>query len=181
MSVECVLELDETGQWCVCKVCGNQTPVLSNGCQDLGMRCKGRKYDPKPNDSPNKNLKPRPNKVRLAWNFAKAFTNHVLSGMPTLSEEETLRRVEICSGCNKFQPQGSGKGYCSVSKCGCNVKANIEDFMNAANWADKKCPHEKGNKWEMTDQELTAIGHPEVEVMKESEPGATELSPYPVD
>ena len=68
-----------------------------------------------------------PGAIQKARSFVQAATQHVLHGLPTVSDEERDRRLAICNGC-EFYTQ---KGTCQ--KCGCAMKRK-------ASWALSKCP-----------------------------------------
>lgn len=105
-----------------------------------------------------------PSTIRKAVNVAAATAKHVVTGMKIISEEDTAKRVSVCtSGCDLFI-RFEDRGYCSHQKCGCDMKANVADFFNKASWEEQKCPHPKGDKWRMTEEQLKEIGHPEVAV-----------------
>lgn len=65
-------------------------------------------------------------------NFAKAAIEHVSAGMPMSSNEEILRRHDICVGCEFFADS-------SCTKCGCPVKRDRQ-FISKLAWADQSCP-----------------------------------------
>lgn len=103
-----------------------------------------------------------PGIIQKAANFAKAAAAHVATGAQTVSDEIAARRAEICRGCELFAIVGDG-GYCSHKSCGCET-TNTEKFAAKQKWAESACPSPKGDKWRMTDEELTAVGHPERKV-----------------
>lgn len=65
-------------------------------------------------------------------NFAKATVRHVAAGMPMATDEEILRRHDICRGCEFFKNN-------SCSKCGCPIYRD-KKFISKLAWADEKCP-----------------------------------------
>jgi hypothetical protein len=67
-----------------------------------------------------------------ARNFAKATAQHIAAGMPTASDEEILRRWNICQGCEYLQND-------ACSQCGCPV-ARDRKFVSKLAWADQSCP-----------------------------------------
>lgn len=65
-------------------------------------------------------------------NFAKAAIEHVAAGMPTCSDEEILRRHDICLGCEFYD-------NASCTQCGCPVKRDRQ-FISKLAWSDQSCP-----------------------------------------
>lgn len=65
-------------------------------------------------------------------NFAVAAAQHVAAGMPTASDEEIIRRHDICQQCEFFKDN-------SCSKCGCPIYRD-KKFISKLAWADQKCP-----------------------------------------
>lgn len=66
-----------------------------------------------------------PGMLAKAKNFAKAASEHVATGMKTVSDEVAARRAEICLGCELFvivdvaeSPMSVRRGgYCSHKSC----------------------------------------------------------------
>jgi hypothetical protein len=73
-----------------------------------------------------------PTWLEKARNFAIATAKHVAAGMPTCSDEEILRRHDICMGCEFYQNS-------ACTKCGCPVKRDRQ-FISKLAWADQSCP-----------------------------------------
>jgi hypothetical protein len=73
-----------------------------------------------------------PTWLQKARNFAIATAKHVAAGMPTCSDEEILRRHDICMGCEFYQNS-------ACTKCGCPVKRDRQ-FISKLAWADQSCP-----------------------------------------
>ena len=65
-------------------------------------------------------------------NFAAATVQHVAAGMPMASDEEILRRHDICQACEYFKNN-------ACSKCGCPVYRD-KKFVSKLAWADQSCP-----------------------------------------
>lgn len=65
-------------------------------------------------------------------NFAVATVQHVAAGMPMASDEEILRRHDICQACEFFKNN-------ACSKCGCPVYRD-KKFVSKLAWADQSCP-----------------------------------------
>lgn len=73
----------------------------------------------------------QPSILQKAANFAGAVVQHVAAGLPTVSDAEHRRRLDICQTCPNFN--GSN---CSL--CGCNMERK-------AWWAEQRCPIGKWN------------------------------------
>lgn len=71
-------------------------------------------------------------------NFAVATSQHIASGMPIASEEEIIRRHNICLGCEFFKNN-------SCLKCGCPLNRD-KKFISKLSWADQECPVGKWGK-----------------------------------
>lgn len=84
---------------------------------------------PRPLPSRGDDAVPFLKKVR---NFATAAVQHVAAGMPMASDEEIIRRHDICRGCEFFKDN-------SCSKCGCPVYRD-KKFISKLAWADQSCP-----------------------------------------
>ena len=70
-----------------------------------------------------------PSVGRQIFNFAKAATNYVRSGMDNVSESEYHVRLSICNDC-PFRKDSK------CSKCGCYIETK-------ARWATSTCPDER--------------------------------------
>jgi hypothetical protein len=70
--------------------------------------------------------------LEKAKNFAVASAKHVAAGMPMCSEDEIIRRHDICLGCEFFSEN-------SCTKCGCPVVRD-KKFISKLAWADQSCP-----------------------------------------
>lgn len=73
-----------------------------------------------------------PSFLQKAKNFAIATAQHVAAGMPMASDEEIIRRHDICMACEFFKDN-------SCSKCGCPVYRD-KKFISKLAWADQSCP-----------------------------------------
>lgn len=87
-------------------------------------------------------LRPDPSLLEKAKNFATSVTQHVVAGLPRLSEKDVDARLAVCQACPQFD------GH-SCRLCGCNMRIK-------ASWAEQKCPLGKwpgeGNYHEMVEQ-----------------------------
>lgn len=70
--------------------------------------------------------------VQKAKNFAAATAKHVAAGAPTCTDEEIVRRHDICMAC-EFLVDGA------CAKCGCPIKRE-KAFISKLAWADQGCP-----------------------------------------
>jgi hypothetical protein len=69
-------------------------------------------------------------------NFANATVKHIQNGLPICTEEQIIKRHNICIGCDFFQNN-------TCQKCGCPIIRN-KMFASKLAWADQACPI---NKW----------------------------------
>lgn len=76
--------------------------------------------------------------VQKLKNFAKATAEHVANGLPMCSEDEIIRRHNICLGCEFFKDD-------TCSKCGCPL-VRTKQFASKLSWADQECPVGKWGK-----------------------------------
>jgi hypothetical protein len=79
-----------------------------------------------------------PSFLQKVKNFAVASAKHVAAGMPMASDEEIIRRHDICLGC-EFLKDGA------CSKCGCPV-VRTKQYVSKLSWADSECPVGKWGK-----------------------------------
>jgi hypothetical protein len=73
-------------------------------------------------------------------NFAAAATGHVAAGMPMATDEEIIRRHDICLGCEHLQNN-------ACTQCGCPV-SRVRGYVSKLSWADQECPVGKWGKEE---------------------------------
>ena len=71
-------------------------------------------------------------------NFASATVSHVAAGMPMCSDEEIIRRHDICLTCEHLRDNA-----CQL--CGCPV-ARAAGYVSKLSWADQECPAGKWGK-----------------------------------
>lgn len=71
-------------------------------------------------------------------NFATAAAGHVAAGMPMASDEEIIRRHDICLGCEHLVDD-------ACTQCGCPV-ARVRGYVSKLSWADSECPVGKWGK-----------------------------------
>ena len=65
-------------------------------------------------------------------NFAAAAAGHVAAGMPMASDDEIIRRHDICLGCEHLVDN-------ACTQCGCPV-ARVRGYVSKLSWADSECP-----------------------------------------
>jgi hypothetical protein len=102
--------------------------------------------EPKPGFVPPKPQPPAPDLTRTdapsfltkVKNFAVASAKHVAAGMPMASDEEILRRHDICMAC-EFMKDGA------CTKCGCPI-VRAKQYVSKLSWADSECPVGKWGK-----------------------------------
>lgn len=119
-----------------CELCGFEW-------NDNTTRRRCRKFDQKkernkPYTTKEDKLKPPPLGRRLL-NFAKSVTLHTLRGNPTCTEEEILKRLEICKQCKLFKKYDDETGVCTHDDCGCNIQSQ-QKYLNKLAWRDQECP-----------------------------------------
>jgi hypothetical protein len=79
-----------------------------------------------------------PSFLEKVRNFASAAVSHVAAGMPMCSDEEIIRRHDICLTCEHLQNDA-----CNL--CGCPV-ARAAGYVSKLSWADQECPAGKWGK-----------------------------------
>ena len=77
-----------------------------------------------------------PSFLERVRNFAAATVQHVAAGMPMASDEEIIRRHDICLTCKHLQNDA-----CNL--CGCPV-SRVAGYVSKLSWADQSCP---AGKW----------------------------------
>lgn len=71
-------------------------------------------------------------------NFATAAAGHVAAGMPMASDEEIIRRHDICLACEHLVDN-------ACTQCGCPV-SRVKGYVSKLSWADQECPIGKWGK-----------------------------------
>lgn len=71
-------------------------------------------------------------------NFATAAAKHVAAGMPMASDEEIIRRHDICLTCEFLKDN-------ACTKCGCPI-SRVAGYVSKLSWADQECPVGKWGK-----------------------------------
>jgi hypothetical protein len=79
-----------------------------------------------------------PSFLEKVRNFASAAVSHVAAGMPMCSDEEIIRRHDICLSCEHLKDNA-----CQL--CGCPV-ARAAGYVSKLSWADQECPAGKWGK-----------------------------------
>jgi ribosomal protein L37E len=79
-----------------------------------------------------------PSFLEKVKNFATAAAGHVAAGMPMATDDEIIRRHDICLQCEHLQ-----NNACSL--CGCPV-ARTRGYVSKLSWADQECPAGKWGK-----------------------------------
>lgn len=77
-------------------------------------------------------------------NFAAAAAGHVAAGMPMASDEEIIRRHDICLTCEHLQ-----NGACT--HCGCPI-SRVAGYVSKLSWANEECPIGKWGKTTVKNQ-----------------------------
>ena len=89
------------------------------------------------------NIEPMPSReapgfLEKVRNFAAATVQHVAAGMPMASDEEIIRRHDICLSC-EFLKDGA------CTHCGCPI-SRVAGYVSKLSWADQECPVGKWGK-----------------------------------
>ena len=71
-------------------------------------------------------------------NFATAAAGHVAAGMPMATDEEIIRRHDICLGCEHLVDN-------ACTQCGCPI-SRVKGYASKLSWADSECPVGKWGK-----------------------------------
>jgi hypothetical protein len=116
-----------SGDYPVCDVCGIVCPARSCDCSG----------SPQPPDLARTDA---PSFLTKVKNFASAAVSHVAAGMPMASDEEIIRRHDICLTCEHLQNDA-----CNL--CGCPV-SRAAGYVSKLSWADQSCP---AGKWGRVD------------------------------
>jgi len=120
-----------------CAVCGHVAPVsgLVRQC-GLSAAWASEKHSPPPAAIPDLTRTDAPSFLTKVKNFASAAVSHVAAGMPMASDEEIIRRHDICLGCEHLKDNA-----CEL--CGCPISREF-GYVSKLSWADQKCP---AGKW----------------------------------
>ena len=95
-------------------------------------------------DSPDLSRPDAPSFLTKVKNFAAAAASHVAAGMPMASDEEIIRRHDICLQCEHLVNDA-----CNL--CGCPV-SRAKGYVSKLSWADQECP---AGKWGKADIDHT--------------------------
>jgi hypothetical protein len=93
-------------------------------------------YEPQP--VPDLTRTDAPSFLEKVRNFVSAAAGHVAAGMPMASDEEIIRRHDICLTCEHLQNDA-----CNL--CGCPV-SRVAGYVSKLSWADQECPAGKWGK-----------------------------------
>lgn len=95
-------------------------------------------FEPAPPPAPEPMPQRGPGFLTKLKNFAVSAAAHVAAGMPMASDEEILRRHDICLGCEHLQ-----NGACT--HCGCPI-SRVAGYVSKLSWANEECPVGKWGK-----------------------------------
>lgn len=73
-------------------------------------------------------LRPEPSLFQKAVSFAGAVVQHVVAGLPTVTDEQHAARMSVCQGCEQFNQDTAA---CRL--CGCSMTTK-------ARWKEQRCP-----------------------------------------
>lgn len=79
-----------------------------------------------------------PSFITKVKNFASSVIDHVSAGMPTCTDEQIIKRHDICLKCEYFKDD-------TCQQCGCPLIRN-KQFVSKLAWADQECPVGKWGK-----------------------------------
>jgi hypothetical protein len=79
-----------------------------------------------------------PSFIKKIKNFASSVVDHVSAGMPSCSDEQIIKRHDICLNCEFFKDD-------TCQQCGCPLFRN-KQFVSKLAWADQECPVGKWGK-----------------------------------
>jgi hypothetical protein len=123
-----------SGNGYFCDLC--QHPLPPTG---VVRSCGGLSHRPtEPQQAPELARHDAPSFLEKVKNFASAAVSHVAAGMPMCSDEEIIRRHDICLTCEHLQNDA-----CNL--CGCPV-ARVAGYVSKLSWADQECPAGKWGK-----------------------------------
>jgi len=86
----------------------------------------------KPPPQPDLSRTDAPSFLQKVKNFAVSATKHVAAGAPLASDEEIIRRHDICMACEFLKDD-------ACTKCGCPV-VRARKYVSKLSWADSECP-----------------------------------------
>lgn len=107
-----------------CKNCGNRIAVYDDYSDPPVFLCK--------NSLKRQDAATELEFVQKIKNFGKSVVNHALKGFPTCTEEQIVRRHNICMSCEYMKDN-------TCSKCGCPLIRN-KVYVSKLAWADESCP-----------------------------------------
>jgi len=91
-----------------------------------------------PPGAPDLSRADAPSFLTKVKNFAVASAKHVAAGAPMASDDEIIRRHDICMACEFFKDN-------ACQKCGCPV-VRAKKYVSKLSWADSECPVGKWGK-----------------------------------
>lgn len=97
----------------------------------LGVNENGHSLDPNgANPQPVSTKNEFPSFIQQTTNFVKSVVKHIGDGMKQVTDEEQLKRLEMCRGCEHYADNG---GNARCTQCGCFLSVKTS-------WASEKCP-----------------------------------------
>lgn len=120
----------------VCVKCGR---VVRAGVFPIYARCRSGDADnASAREPPDLQRTDAPSFIEKVKNFASAASAHVAAGMHMASDEEIIRRHDICLGCEHLQDN-------ACTQCGCPI-SRVRGYVSKLSWADSECPVGKWGK-----------------------------------
>lgn len=135
----------------VCSVCGVSTkwPGVPRNCAGVFVGEDAGEAISTPPPAPEPMPQRGPGFLEKVRNFATSAAAHVAAGMPMASDEEIIRRHDICLGCEHLQA-----GACT--QCGCPI-SRVAGYVSKLSWANEECPVGKWEKATAKKPALTAV------------------------
>lgn len=113
--------------------------MVRAGVFPIYARCRSGNIDNAPaREPPDLRRTDAPSFIEKVKNFASAATGHIAAGMPMATDEEIIRRHDICLGCEHLQDN-------ACTQCGCPV-SRVRGYVSKLSWADSECPIGKWGK-----------------------------------
>lgn len=124
-----------------CQFVSNNTEYLE--CINCGLKIKLLDNQQPPLFPCNKWLHRSANDTNISFvkkikNFASSVVDHISNGMPQCSEEQIIKRHDICLKCEYFKDD-------TCQQCGCPLIRN-KQYISKLAWADQECPVGKWGK-----------------------------------
>lgn len=121
--------LIQDGEYLQCINCGTKVKIMDGGNPPMFPCTKSLRRN---------SDEDAPSFVDKIKNFAVAVAGHVSNGLPQCTEDQIIKRHNICLQCEFFKDD-------TCQKCGCPLIRN-KQFVSKLAWADQECPIGKWSK-----------------------------------